>query len=88
MLENFGFINIIDIVVLGLLLYLMFRLLKGTTAFTVSIGLYILLAKSLTPDDAQCVFKWLPENIALLSILCKCIKKSLPKTRLFYLGWH
>lgn len=42
--ENFGFINIIDIVVLGLLLYLMFRLLKGTTAFTVSIGLYILLA--------------------------------------------
>ncbi len=44
MLENFGFINIIDIVVLGLLLYLMFRLLKGTTAFTVSIGLYILLA--------------------------------------------
>lgn len=44
MLENFGFINIIDIVLLGLLLYLMFRLLKGTTAFTVSIGLYILLA--------------------------------------------
>ncbi len=44
MFDNFGFINVIDIAVLGLLLYIMFHLLKGTTAFTVSVGLYILLA--------------------------------------------
>jgi diadenylate cyclase len=44
MFDNFGIINVIDIAVLGLLLYIMFLLLKGTTAFTVSVGLYILLA--------------------------------------------
>ncbi len=43
MFENFGVINIFDIGVLILLIYLIFRLLKGTTAFTVSVGLYILM---------------------------------------------
>ena len=42
--ENFGLINLIDIAVIGVIFYLLFRLLKGTTAFTVSVGLYILLA--------------------------------------------
>ncbi len=44
MFDNFGFVNVVDIAVLGILLYIMFHLLKGTTAFTVSVGLYLLLA--------------------------------------------
>jgi diadenylate cyclase len=44
MFENFGFVNLVDIAMLGLILYTLFRLLKGSTAFTVSVGLYILLA--------------------------------------------
>ncbi len=44
MLDNFGLINLLDLATLGLLLYLIFLLVKGSTAFTVSVGLYILIA--------------------------------------------
>ncbi len=43
MFEDIRVLNLVDVAILGLLLYLIFRLLKGTTAFTVSVGLYILI---------------------------------------------